>query len=142
MRCILLFLVLLIYITSPAQKRGQAFADSVITLMPTAANDTIRARMYQAISNECFNTLPQKVLEYNRAGLELATKMKDYCPPSTTVIMSPDAGAMKKVLAFASKHGYDDVLCAEKVRDTKTGAIKCTKLPVFDPSLLCFLYRN
>ncbi len=76
MRCILVFLVLLIYITSPAQKRGQAFADSVITLMPTAANDTIRARMYQAISNECFNTLPQKVLEYNRAGLELATKMK------------------------------------------------------------------
>ena len=76
MRCILLFLVLLICICSPAQKRGQAFADSVIALMPAAANDTVIARMYQAISNECFNTLPQKVLEYNRAGLELATKMK------------------------------------------------------------------
>lgn len=76
MRCTLLFLVLLICIGSPAQKHGQAFADSVIALMPSAANDTVKARMYQAISNECFNTLPQKVLEYNRAGLELATKMK------------------------------------------------------------------
>lgn len=76
MRCTLLFLVLLICIGSPAQKHGQAFADSVIALMPAAANDTVKARMFQAISNECFNTLPQKVLEYNRAGLELATKMK------------------------------------------------------------------
>lgn len=76
MRCILLFLALLICIVSPAQKHGQAFADSVMALIPAAANDTVKARMFQAISNECFNTLPQKVLEYNRAGLELATKMK------------------------------------------------------------------
>lgn len=76
MRSTLLLLILLICIGGHAQKRGQAFADSVMALMPAAANDTVKARMYQAISNECFNTLPQKVLEYNRAGLELATKMK------------------------------------------------------------------
>lgn len=76
MRGILLLLVFFIWLSCPAQKHGQAFADSVMALMPGAANDTVRARMFQAISNECFNTLPQKVLEYNRAGLELATKMK------------------------------------------------------------------
>lgn len=74
-RTIFLF-ALLSSLVSLSQKRGEAFIDSVLTLMPNAANDTARARMYQAISNECFNTLPQKVLEYNRAGLELATKMK------------------------------------------------------------------
>lgn len=76
MRFILTLIAFTIAVGATAQKRGQAFVDSVEALVPGAANDTLRARMYQAISNECFNTLPQKVLEYNRAGLNLATKMK------------------------------------------------------------------
>jgi ribose-phosphate pyrophosphokinase len=40
-----------------------------------------------------------------------------------TVLVSPDAGASKKVMDFAKAHGYSDVVRAEKVRDVATGAI-------------------
>jgi signal transduction histidine kinase len=76
MRPVLFLFVLVYSLVSPAQKRGADFIDSVMALMPNAANDTVRARMYQAISNECFNTLPEKILYYNRAGLDLTTNMK------------------------------------------------------------------
>jgi signal transduction histidine kinase len=66
---------LLVSINGFAQKHGQAFVDSVIAILPTAANDTIKARMYKALSDECFATLPEKALEYTRAGLALAKQM-------------------------------------------------------------------
>jgi ribose-phosphate pyrophosphokinase len=40
-----------------------------------------------------------------------------------TVLVSPDAGANKKVLTFAKEHSFDDVVRADKLRDTRTGAI-------------------
>lgn len=40
-----------------------------------------------------------------------------------TVLVSPDAGANKKVFNFAKAHGYEHVVRADKLRDTKTGNI-------------------
>lgn len=41
----------------------------------------------------------------------------------TTVLVSPDAGAMKKTLDFAKQYGYKNVICADKSRDVLTGNI-------------------
>lgn len=42
------------------------------------------------------------------------------------ILVSPDAGANKKVLAFAKRYGYKDVVRADKTRDTLTGHITGT----------------
>ncbi len=47
---------------------------------------------------------------------------------SNTVIVAPDAGAMKKAYDFAKRVGAADVLVAEKVRDVKTGKIVSVSL--------------
>ncbi|MCP9751802.1 tetratricopeptide repeat-containing sensor histidine kinase [Ferruginibacter sp. HRS2-29] len=70
-----LFFFLLLQFNGFSQKHGQAFVDSVAALLPTAANDTIRARMYKALSDECFATLPSRAMEYTRAGLVLSKQM-------------------------------------------------------------------
>ena len=38
--------------------------------------------------------------------------------------IAPDAGAQKRVLKLAKRFGVDSVVCADKVRDTKTGEIR------------------
>lgn len=60
---------------------------------------------------------------------EIAGILVNDFPRGTTVLVSPDAGAMKKTLAFAKEHGYPRVICAEKQRDTLTGEIKGIKIP-------------
>ncbi|GAB2826333.1 ATP-binding protein [Ferruginibacter profundus] len=70
-----LFLLVLLSHKGFSQKHGQAFVDSVTAMLPLAANDTVRARMYKALSDECFATLPGKALEYTRAGLALSRQM-------------------------------------------------------------------
>lgn len=47
---------------------------------------------------------------------------------SHTILVSPDAGANKKVLNFAKKHGFADVVRADKTRNTATGEILGTKV--------------
>lgn len=42
--------------------------------------------------------------------------------------IAPDAGAQKRVFALAKKLGVESVVCADKVRDTKTGEIKSVVL--------------
>jgi ribose-phosphate pyrophosphokinase len=46
----------------------------------------------------------------------------------TTVLVSPDAGANKKVFKFAQKGGFAEVIRADKVRDLATGNIIETKV--------------
>ena len=46
--------------------------------------------------------------------------------PLTTVLVSPDAGANKKVYAYAKAVGYDKVVRADKTRDVMSGAITGT----------------
>lgn len=58
----------------------------------------------------------------------------DYFDLTTTVIVSPDAGAEKKIFNFANKFGFNKVVTASKVRDVSTGQITETtigKFPMF-----------
>ncbi len=48
------------------------------------------------------------------------------CPPENTVLVSPDAGANKKVLGFAKDVGYTQVVRADKTRELATGKITGT----------------
>ncbi len=58
-----------------AQKNGQAFIDSVLQVMPNASNDTVKARMFKAISEECIKSLPNQAMAYTKIGLAFVTKM-------------------------------------------------------------------
>jgi len=48
-------------------------------------------------------------------------------------LVSPDAGASKKVLKLAKAYGIKDVVFADKVRDTKTGEITSIEVRGFIP---------
>ena len=48
------------------------------------------------------------------------------------VLVSPDAGAYKKIFDVAQKFGIRKVITATKVRDIKTGKILHTEIPVLD----------
>lgn len=47
----------------------------------------------------------------------------------STLLVSPDAGATKKLQAFAKRYGFNDPIAAEKKRDSATGAITGTYVP-------------
>lgn len=49
------------------------------------------------------------------------------CITHDTILVAPDAGAVKRVMGCAAKNG-NDVLVAEKVRDTRTGDIVNTSV--------------
>jgi len=48
--------------------------------------------------------------------------------PTNAVIISPDAGALKKSYSIAKSFGIKDVIRADKIRDVECGYIKETKL--------------
>jgi ribose-phosphate pyrophosphokinase len=47
-------------------------------------------------------------------------------------LVSPDAGAYKKIFDVAQKFNIDNIITASKVRDIKTGAILRTEVPTLD----------
>jgi ribose-phosphate pyrophosphokinase len=55
--------------------------------------------------------------------------------PEDTVIVSPDAGAEKKIFAFAKELGFENVVRAGKVRDVSSGKITGTEVYVPEPAL-------
>lgn len=57
---------------------------------------------------------------------EVARYMVRHLPDA--ILVSPDAGAAKKVFEFAKVHLYRRVIVADKVRDTATGAITDTRI--------------
>jgi ribose-phosphate pyrophosphokinase len=57
-----------------------------------------------------------------------ARHIGNYCKPENTAVISPDAGAEKKVFDFAKQLGYDSVIRATKVRNVATGKIERTSL--------------
>lgn len=57
-----------------------------------------------------------------------AWRLPLYCDPKTTALVSPDAGAEKKVFDVAKKLGYNSVIRASKVRNVATGKIEKTTL--------------
>lgn len=56
----------------------------------------------------------------------VADRLRFVCKPENTVLVSPDAGANKKVLGFAKSAGYTQVVRADKTRDLATSAITGT----------------
>lgn len=60
--------------------------------------------------------------------LDCADALQNVFDRNSTVLVSPDAGAMKKTLAFAKVYGYPHVICADKQRDTLTGELKSFKV--------------
>lgn len=59
---------------------------------------------------------------------ECAYPLFNYERPENTCLVSPDAGAEKKVFDFAKEHGYNSVIRATKVRNVATGKIERTTL--------------
>jgi ribose-phosphate pyrophosphokinase len=47
-------------------------------------------------------------------------------------LVSPDAGAYKKIFDVAQKFNIDNIITASKVRDLKTGAILRTEIPILN----------
>jgi len=58
--------------------------------------------------------------------------LKTYIHKNDFALVSPDAGALKKIHKVSKALGGVDVFCAEKIRDTKTGNILSTKIDVED----------
>lgn len=71
-----------------------------------------------AIINNC------TVIKQTSAARALCSIRK----PENTILVSPDAGANKKVFEFAKEHGYSEVIRADKTRDVATGKITGTKV--------------
>lgn len=72
-----LCVVVLSFLLSKAnsQSNTQRFIDSILQAIPNAKDDTARARMYKAISDECIVSLPNKALYYTQQGLAFVNKM-------------------------------------------------------------------
>ena len=51
---------------------------------------------------------------------------------SNICLVSPDAGAYKKIFDVAKKFCIDKIITATKVRDIKTGKILHTEIPTLD----------
>ena len=63
--------------------------------------------------------------------IESLIQADNYFPVFGTVIVSPDAGAEKKIYKFANKFGYKHVVTASKIRDVSTGQITETTIGKF-----------
>lgn len=59
---------------------------------------------------------------------DCAFNLLGFCRPENTILISPDAGAEKKVFDVAKKLGYTDIIRASKVRNVATGKIERTTI--------------
>lgn len=67
----------------------------------------------------------------NLVNIELSSaayKLPQIFKNTETILVSPDAGAEKKVFDFAKHYGYTDVVRASKVRNISTGKIEKTSI--------------
>ena len=71
---VILFLLGLINATH-GQKQGQALIDSLVKVLPTIKNDSLKARTYKRIAEEYFFINSDKALYYSQLGLKHAQKM-------------------------------------------------------------------
>jgi ribose-phosphate pyrophosphokinase len=75
---------------------------------------------HSAVGLACLNNVVERDL------IEATNGLSDEFWPETTVLVSPDAGANKKVLALARSWGFPNVVRADKTRDVLTGKITGT----------------
>ena len=101
---------------------GESLSIKVIT-------DLINSQNYHSVTiyNAHSDVTPALINNvYNASLVTLASNLDAFCYQYKTVLVSPDAGANKKVFDFAMKKGYNDVVRADKTRDVATGKITGT----------------
>lgn len=66
------------------------------------------------------------IVKYALKNIDPLTDVDNFC------LVSPDAGAYKKIFDVAKKFKIEKIITANKVRDMKTGNILRTEIPVLD----------
>ena len=94
--------------------------DCVIVLDPHS--DVLEACLnnYEKIDNHT-------IVKYALTNIDNRDNAQD-----RVVLVSPDAGAYKKIFDVAQKFGIENIITATKVRDLKTGKILRTEIPTLD----------
>lgn len=114
---------------SPGEALGvRVFADMINALnFTTVTTYDAHSDVGPACINNCRNIHPRHILSrcvFGGDSLPVEMKNKE----SQFTLVSPDAGANKKVLAVAKLFGGVDIIHCDKNRDTKTGKITGTKI--------------
>lgn len=76
--------------------------------------------VHSAVGLACLNNVVERDL------INATQSLRDKFEAENTVLVSPDAGANKKVLALAREWGFPNVVRADKTRDVLTGKITGT----------------
>ena len=79
----------------------------------------------------CLNNY-EKVNNHTLAKYSLAKIDNKNGAQDRICLVSPDAGAYKKIFDVAKKFGIENIITATKVRDMKTGKILRTEIPILD----------
>ena len=124
--------LIMLYVPYARQDRvcepGEAFGVQVFGGMLNAMNFTrvIVADPHSEVTPAVVKNLfiiPQEEIAFHTLGWKL--RMEDFA------LISPDGGALKKIYKLSKKMDLD-VHCADKIRDTATGAIVRTEISVQD----------
>ena len=72
----LILFLLLLPLFSFGQKEGQAKVDSILNVLPTTKQDTLRVKLLNELSYTYDNINPESGLKYGHEALQLAKKLK------------------------------------------------------------------
>jgi ribose-phosphate pyrophosphokinase len=123
--------------------RGEAFSLSVMAnLINSLKCEKVilydpHSSVASALINNCMVKSLRELIEHT--DTISCKKFKQFIKDSKLKLVSPDAGAEKKVIELAKMLDLNEVTCASKVRDVKTGDIKGIKVyanNVLDQKLL------
>jgi signal transduction histidine kinase len=76
MRISLVILLLLLHLHSSAQKQGRSLMDSLLLSIPSAPNDTVKARIYNRLANFYSDVNADTALFYAAKGMQVAQSMQ------------------------------------------------------------------
>ena len=99
---------------------GEALAAKVFCQMINA-QDYESVTIFDPHSDVVPALLDRVVVKDAAEAIDLILGRSEFADGVTFI--APDAGAQKRVLKLAKRFGVDSVVCADKVRDTKTGEI-------------------
>ena len=100
---------------------GEALAAKVFCQMINA-QDYESVTIFDPHSDVVPALLDRVVVKDAAEAIGLVLERSEFADGVTFI--APDAGAQKRVLKLAKRFGVDSVVCADKVRDTKTGEIR------------------
>lgn len=97
--------------------------------------DLINSQNYDAVFTMDAHSEVTPALLNNCTNITLsnaAWRLDQIINPANTILVSPDAGANKKVYQFAKDHKFTDVVRADKTRDVASGKITGTTVYFHD----------